>query len=102
MKSIKQIFKRNRCDFCKRKCGFFPFVCKCGGKFCSEHRHIFMHVCHNYYNQKHIDRSKVYLPKFVKENSIFGDSLLTSLDMSGKTGNESSHILLFQNHETVV
>ena len=37
-----------------------------------------------------------------KLDVIFGDSPLTSLDMSGKTGNESSHILLFQNHETVV
>ena len=37
-----------------------------------------------------------------KPDVIFQDSPLTSLDMSGKTGNESSHILLFQNHETVV
>ena len=37
-----------------------------------------------------------------KPDVIFGDSPLTSLDMSGKTGNESSHILLFQNHEMVV
>ena len=32
-----------------------------------------------------------------KPDVIFGDSPLTSLDMSRKTGNESSHILLFQN-----
>ena len=37
-----------------------------------------------------------------KPDVIFRDSPLTGLDMSGKTGNESSHILLFQNHETVV
>ena len=37
-----------------------------------------------------------------KPDVIFGDSPLTSLDTSEKTGNESSHILLFQNHERVV
>ena len=37
-----------------------------------------------------------------KPDVIIGDSLLTSLDMSGKTGNESSHILLFWGHKTLI
>ena len=37
-----------------------------------------------------------------KLDVIFGDSPLAGLNMFGKTGNESSHIILFQNHETVV
>ena len=45
MDSIEKIFKKNRCDMCDQKCGLIPLKCKCGGKFCSEHRYTFMHCC---------------------------------------------------------
>ena len=43
---------------------------------------------------------KIISMEFSETN--LGDSPLTSLDMSGKTGNESSRISIVSGHETVV
>ena len=67
MKSIKNIFKNNRCDFCNKKYGLIPFECRCGGKFCTEHRYSFMHVCDLDYPSIERERLKVHLPKVVKD-----------------------------------
>ena len=63
MDSIKKIFKKNRCDMCDKKCGLIPFKCKCGGKFCSEHRYTFLHCCHLDYLSIERERLKAHLQK---------------------------------------
>ena len=65
MESIKQIFKNNRCDLCNKKYGLIPFQCKCGGKFCTEHRYSFMHCCD--FDHSSFERSKIYLQKVVQD-----------------------------------
>ena len=65
MESIKKIFKRNRCDLCNKKYGLIPFKCRCGGKFCAEHRYSFMHFCDFDYTS--FERNKIHLPKVVQD-----------------------------------
>ena len=65
MESVKRIFKTNRSDLCDKKYGLIPFRCECGGKFCSEHRYSFTHYCN--FDHFSFDRSKIYLPKIVKD-----------------------------------
>jgi len=36
---------KNRCHTCKRKIGLTGFDCRCGGKYCSEHRYSDAHSC---------------------------------------------------------
>ena len=44
MKLIKKIIKR-KCDFCYKKLKLFHLKCKCGGRYCGEHKNSFMHIC---------------------------------------------------------
>ena len=46
-KDNKKKKKKNRCAFkgCKKKLGMVPFECKCGFKFCTEHRLPEFHKC---------------------------------------------------------
>ena len=64
---IKHKPKKNRCDMCDKKCGLIPFKCKCGGKFCSEHRYTFMHCSDLDYPSIERERLKVHLPKVAKD-----------------------------------
>jgi len=43
--------KANRCHSCKRKVGLTGFDCRCGGKFCSDHRYSDAHHCAFDYKQ---------------------------------------------------
>ena len=70
MESIKQILKNNRCDFCNKKCGLFSFKCRCGYKFCNEHRYSFMHCSDFDYQSFERDMLKIHLPKVVKDKII--------------------------------
>ena len=36
---------KDKCDLCKRRVGYFGFVCKCNGTFCNVHRYPFEHSC---------------------------------------------------------
>lgn len=65
MESTKQIFKRNRCSLCNKKYGLIPFNCRCGGKFCSEHRYSFMHFCN--FDHTSFERNKINLQKIIKD-----------------------------------
>ncbi|XP_066375020.1 zinc finger A20 and AN1 domain-containing stress-associated protein 12-like [Miscanthus floridulus] len=37
--------KANRCAACPKKVGLLGFACRCGGTFCSAHRHADSHGC---------------------------------------------------------
>ena len=37
--------RKNRCQICNKKYGLIPFECKCGGKFCTQHRYTDSHNC---------------------------------------------------------
>ena len=37
--------KKNRCTSCNKKVGLLGFECKCGGNFCTSHRHADQHDC---------------------------------------------------------
>ena len=36
---------KNRCGICSKKVGIMGWDCKCGGKFCSDHRYAEAHEC---------------------------------------------------------
>ncbi|KAF0900090.1 hypothetical protein E2562_026824 [Oryza meyeriana var. granulata] len=55
--------KPNRCMACRKKVGLLGFECRCGGTFCSMHRHANKHGCN--YDFKKIDREKI-----AKENPL--------------------------------
>ena len=57
MKSIKNIFKNNRCDFCNKKYGLIPFECRCGGKFCKKYRYTNSHSCK--FDHSSLEREKL-------------------------------------------
>ena len=67
-----KLFKRKRCDLCRKKCPLIPYNCKCGGIFCSVHRYSFLHFCD--YDHKSYDRSKIHLPKIVADKILGFDS----------------------------
>ena len=42
---IKEMPKKQRCNFCNKKTGLVNFTCKCSKVFCSEHRYHDEHNC---------------------------------------------------------
>uniref|UniRef100_A0A0E0LV78 AN1-type domain-containing protein n=1 Tax=Oryza punctata TaxID=4537 RepID=A0A0E0LV78_ORYPU len=55
--------KPNRCVACRKKVGLLGFECRCGGMFCSMHRHADKHGCS--FDFKKSDREKI-----AKENPL--------------------------------
>uniref|UniRef100_A0A0E0ELY0 AN1-type domain-containing protein n=1 Tax=Oryza meridionalis TaxID=40149 RepID=A0A0E0ELY0_9ORYZ len=55
--------KPNRCVACRKKVGLLGFECRCGGTFCSTHRHADKHACT--FDFKKSDREKI-----AKENPL--------------------------------
>jgi hypothetical protein len=47
----------SRCMACKKKVGLLGFACRCGGTFCSIHRHVDGHACS--FDYKTADREKI-------------------------------------------
>jgi hypothetical protein len=47
----------SRCMACKKKVGLLGFACRCGGTFCSMHRHVDGHACS--FDYKTADREKI-------------------------------------------
>lgn len=48
---------KTRCESCRRKLGLLGFSCRCGGQFCSLHRHSSEHECG--FDWKELGRSEV-------------------------------------------
>lgn len=66
VKVIKK--KKNRCnhDDCKKKLGFDPIICKCGGMYCGNHRYPHVHDCtfdHKGHNKELLEKNMVKLTK---------------------------------------
>uniref|UniRef100_J3MTA7 AN1-type domain-containing protein n=1 Tax=Oryza brachyantha TaxID=4533 RepID=J3MTA7_ORYBR len=62
----------NRCLACRKKVGLLGFDCRCGGTFCSTHRHGDKHGCS--YDLKDTGREKI-----AKENPLVAPSKITKI-----------------------
>ena len=61
---------KKRCYTCRKKLGFYGHDCKCGFKFCDEHRYAEEHKCDfNYSNKTYLEKTLIDA-KFVKVNKI--------------------------------
>ena len=49
----------DKCSFCNKKLKLISFDCKCGGKFCSNHRYMNSHNCNIINEKKNIYKEKI-------------------------------------------
>lgn len=59
--------KKRRCPCCNKKLGLVVFTCKCGGKYCAEHRMSEHHACTYDYKQEAAKRLEAQLVKVVAD-----------------------------------
>jgi len=45
LQPIPKQINLNKCGSCRKKVGLLGFSCRCGGMFCSNHRHSNDHNC---------------------------------------------------------
>lgn len=60
LKKLKR--SRTRCHSCRKKVGLLGFDCRCGGMYCSAHRHAETHECdfdHRAHHQKILQQNVV-------------------------------------------
>ena len=60
------VSKKTRCGQCQKKLGLMGFDCKCGGKFCGQHRLEFDHGCTYDHAAAEKQRLEANLVKVVK------------------------------------